>query len=63
VTADEKAIVKQLIEVYSWKPDGRDMDAWNAHAENAEQDLPWRDDPERAVFLQNLAWRVGRVRH
>ena len=63
MTEEDKAIVRKLVEVYSWKPADKDVDAWNAHAENAEQELPWRDDPARAVWLQEVAIRAARVRH
>lgn len=64
MTAEDKEIVRRLVEVYSWKPGeaDADMEAWNAHAANAEQELPWREDPARATWLQDVAWRAARVR-
>lgn len=63
MTAEEKELVRALVAVYAVKPATEsDMQAWNAHAENAEQELPWRDDPARAAWLQDVAWRAARVR-
>lgn len=64
MTEAEKELVRRLVAVYSVKPETDDqMRAWNAHAANEEQDLPWRTDPQRAAYLQQVAWRLGRVRH
>ena len=64
MTEDEKELVRRLVEVYAWKPiNESEISAWNAHAENVEQDLPWRDDPKQAEWLQDVAWRAARVRH
>ena len=59
MTAEEKELAKRLVAVYC-QPVGTtqaDMDAWNAHAANVEQDLPWDTNWSRAVWIQDLAWR------
>jgi len=61
MTAEEKAIVRELIAAYQAAAD-QPTDVSDAHCENAEQDLPWRQDWERALFLQDLAFRVAMQR-
>lgn len=60
MNAAEKDLVRALAAVYANDPGSTasDMAAWNAHAENVEQDLPWGTDQERATWLQDVAWRA-----
>lgn len=60
MTAAEKELVRRLAEVYASDPGGTasEMAAWNAHSENVEQDLPWASDQDRAIWLQDVAWRA-----
>lgn len=60
MTEAEKAVVRRLIDAYQAAPD-ETPDVSDAHCEDAEQGLDWRDF-ERATFLQDLAWRVAMQR-
>jgi hypothetical protein len=62
MTADERETVRLLVEAYAFpiRTDG-DVEAANAHAENAEQDLPWGQDWDRACHLQDVALRAARI--
>lgn len=56
----EKELARRLAAVYRVTPTTEaEMAAWNAHAENAEQDLPWKRDFDRAVYVQDVAMRYA----
>lgn len=66
LTFAERRLVVRLSLRYARPPD-RDPDDLslyytNIGIESVEQDLPWEDDPHRAVCLQDMAWtRAERI--
>ena len=59
----EKELARRLAAVYAVTPQtDAEVDAWNAHAENEEQDLPWKRDFDRAVYVQDVALRYAWLR-
>lgn len=59
----EKELARRLADVYQVVPEtDSQMRAWNAHAENVEQDLPWKRDFDRAVYVQDVALRYAFLR-
>lgn len=65
MTGDEKTLVRELACAYVGmftKPDTKSvMDAVNAEIENASQNLPWKSSPERADYLDDVAFRAARI--
>ncbi len=64
MTADEKDQVCELIAAWTapLDDDAADMDiaAWNYQSDQAVDELPWRNDPDRADELVGIAERAIR---
>ena len=64
MTDAEKDLVRRLVVAYGVKPTSADgVAAWHRDVQAVERELPWADDPGRATFLMEFAWRAARVRH
>lgn len=64
MTTQEKKAVRRLAEAYTalHHRDTKDVDSANADIDNAVQDLPWKRQPGRAAYLEEIAWRYSWLR-